>query len=956
MSGLHAKWMCWGLQVVVTLAVRTGAAAETSSEPFLVLDSGGHTAIVHAIVFTPDGKELISVADDKTIRFWDVESGDPLRTWRPPIGRGPVGKLYAAACSPDGGTLAVGGWGIDKNRVGSIYLISIPTGQVQRVLEGHEYVVSDLAFSPDGRQLASVGQDQTARLWDVRTGKCRQVLEGHGDHVYGVAFSPDGRRLATAGDDQTARIWSVATGRTETVLEGHEGLVRAIAWSPDGQTVATGGYDGSIRLWDPDGTPRNRFADLGGFVEALTFTADSRSLLFTLCGDQPGAHLLDLTTGRPRVRFTRHDNSVCDGVLSPDGTLAASAGGKAHEIYVWKTSDGSQVHRLAGGGRTVFSCGWSTEGQTIAWGNTFRRASDNDFGPLERAFRLPELEFADPPDEGFTRARPDRGSLSLEATDEYHLDINQSGRAWKTLTSDESTSGRILSFTLVSGDRIVGGADFGLWLVDPVKAQQLRDFEGHTGGVWAVAPSPDDRYFLSASADQTLRIWDLTREEPLVSLFFAGDEWVVWTPEGYYAASPGGERLMGWHVNNGPHEMASFYPAGRFRQSLYRPDVIKLLLQAGGTERALALAGRETPTRVEQVLPPLAAITWPDRSELEVTQPTLEVRAVARPAGEDPLTSMWLLVDGRPYQGRLSQRDLATVQVEGEQVRQSWTVELTPGTHQIVVKASTARSYGLSEPVDVVYSPQKLELPTLYVLAVGISDYSKEAWQLQFGAKDARAAAEVFQQASRPLFRQVQVKVLVDAEATRRGILRGLEWLKGQMTQRDVGVFFYAGHGVRDEQGVFFLFPFDGEPKELGFSCVSEEEIKRYCQATPGRLMLLLDACHAGSLGGDRRRSLESLTDDLIRDLLTDDYGVIVMAASMGRERSAEVSTWGHGAFTKALIEGLKGKADFNEDKTIYLNELDLYVTDRVKELTDGRQHPVTQKPTSIRSFPLARP
>ena len=116
-----------------------------------------------------------------------------------------------------------------------------------------------------------------------------------------------------------------------------------------------------------------------------------------------------------------------------------------------------------------------------------------------------------------------------------------------------------------------------------------------------------------------------------------------------------------------------------------------------------------------------------------------------------------------------------------------------------------------------------------------------------------------------------------------------------------------------------------------------------------------LDACHAGAVGGDRRKGTGGLTDDLVRDLVTDDYGVIVMASSMGREESQENNAHRGGAFTVALTEGLTGKADANKDGTVYLNELDAYLTDRVKELTRGQQHPVTAKPTSIRSFPLAR-
>ena len=162
-----------------------GAQEPAAAPPILVLDSGGHTSIVWKVLFTPDGKELISVSDDKTIRFWDVASGEPIRVLRPPIGPGHEGRLYAAALSPDGRTLAVGGWGL-KDAIGSIYLISTATGRIERVLKGHTNVIHSLAFGvpPGGRLLLASGSgDNTARIWDVAAGECRRVLEGHTDCV-----------------------------------------------------------------------------------------------------------------------------------------------------------------------------------------------------------------------------------------------------------------------------------------------------------------------------------------------------------------------------------------------------------------------------------------------------------------------------------------------------------------------------------------------------------------------------------------------------------------------------------------------------------------------------------------------------------------------------------------------------------------------------------------------------
>ena len=111
----------------------------------------------------------------------------------------------------------------------------------------------------------------------------------------------------------------------------------------------------------------------------------------------------------------------------------------------------------------------------------------------------------------------------------------------------------IRCFSFVTIDRVAVGSIWGLYLFDGRTGAQIRKFQGTVSLVPAAAPSPDGRYLLSASTDQTIRIWDPDRDDPLVSLFFAGDDWIAWTPEGYYAASPGGENLMGWQLGNGPN-------------------------------------------------------------------------------------------------------------------------------------------------------------------------------------------------------------------------------------------------------------------------------------------------------------------------------------------------------------------------------------------------------------------
>ena len=335
-----------------------GDDAEKPDKPILVLDAGGHTDIVWQVLFTPDGHELVTVSNDKTIRYWDVATGEPLRVLRPPIGRGPEGMLYAAALSPDGRTLAVGGNGFEGVEWCEIQLINLATARIERTLPGHASSIDSLAFAPDGKRLVSGSGDRTARIWDLATGQCEQVLEGHTEPVYGVVFSPDGRRLATASFDTTGRIWSVETGKLEAELKGHVKEVVCVAWSADGQMIATGSWDQTIRLWSPEGRYLRSIEGVENLVASLTFTADSRELLATWGGaitGKFGSALLDVATGKERVRFARHTNTVYSGALSRDGSLAATTGGDNNETYIWKTADASLTQSLTGKGRTVWS-------------------------------------------------------------------------------------------------------------------------------------------------------------------------------------------------------------------------------------------------------------------------------------------------------------------------------------------------------------------------------------------------------------------------------------------------------------------------------------------------------------------------------------------------------------------------------------------------------------------------
>jgi hypothetical protein len=212
---------------------------------------------------------------------------------------------------------------------------------------------------------------------------------------------------------------------------------------------------------------------------------------------------------------------------------------------------------------------------------------------------------------------------------------------------------------------------------------------------------------------------------------------------------------MGWHVNRGPDELASFFPAGQFRKSLYRPDVVKWVLKTGSVAKALeatdAERGKKTqPVDVAEVLPPKVRLTAPERA-LAVKEAVLEVTARAASTGKHPVTALQLMMNGRPLAQSLFRIDAPRL---GE-VTHTWTVTLSAGKQTLAVQANSAVSNSTSDEVEVTYIPpdpiETIKLPSLYVLAVGVSEYPGEL-KLNFAHKDAQTLARAFREHSKALF------------------------------------------------------------------------------------------------------------------------------------------------------------------------------------------------------------
>ena len=540
-----------------------------------------HTGAVLAAVYSPKDALIATASADDTIRLRDSHTGAVLKTL---IGH--TGDVRSTAFSPDGAMIATGS--VDH----TIRIWNVETGEIVRILESHTGNVYAVDYSPDGTMIVSGGGDNTVRLWDAKTGQLMRTLTQHTRAVRTAVFSPDGTLIASGSGDRTVRLWDAQSGDLLSTVTEHARSVYSVAFSPDGTALASGSADETICIWDVSSRELKLNQTLRGdmgYVFSVAFSPDGTLLA---SGTQDGAARLWEVVGDGRLIGILEGlaGDVYTVAFSPDG--AALSVGAGNKLQIWPLDTEPVAVNISGPIASVkgaFNVTIAFSGKVFGFKPSHIKAVNGSVTSLSGSGSTYHATVA-PYD-------PGKVTVSVRAKSVRH---NQQASNAYSVDYDPTLKGHTGNVNSVAyspdGQTLVSASDdntIRIW--NASTGVSFQTLTGHTSRVYSAAYSPDGTKIVSGAADGTVRVWNAARGA-LLDTLTGHTGWIestVYSSDGTKIVSGSHDRTLRiWDAETGEMLRTLSGHSGPIYSAAYSPDGTKIV--SGAADNTIRIWDGET--------------------------------------------------------------------------------------------------------------------------------------------------------------------------------------------------------------------------------------------------------------------------------------------------------------------------------------------------------------------------
>jgi len=938
------------------------------SEPFLQIDSEAHMNTIKQLVFSSNGKILVSASHDKTVRLWDIAKGKHIGTIQSQIDDGLNGIIETVAISPNNKLIAISGYPSTYGiRIYNIEKIHRNDYQAERVITGHCYV-NKIEFSPDGKYLASAGTDNNVMIWDIETGNEVLKLEGHTDSVNDVNYSPDGNYILTSSDDSTLRLWDSNNGNVISIFKDNRDNIPIMKsnFNSNGKYIYYQRSDNTIIIRQiKPGIVKHFFNILTlGFWEwspgkkiaqkqfnkpigAVSISPNKSCLLVS---EGSKANILSIPKLSNIGEFNGHYHYIVSASISNNG-LVATADAYDHAIKIWNLFNRKDYRYFAGKGRSKFSIGFSKNGKSIAWGNSNEINNIFIHGNLEQTFNLNMIKIG----EAFPKY-----SVGVERNKEYYQGIEKSGNI-SISTENGYNKGRILkinntaslthlpiksnavicSATLTHNGKfvIIGGADGVIKSYSVDTGRINREYIGHVGNVWGVAVSPDNQLIASCSSDQLIKLWNLKTGENLLNLFVDNDnQWVAWTSKGFWTSSEQGKQYVYFHINRGPHWNAIVTNSGSLLDCFESKLMIKKTLLHKKTFANSSDCVNEFLSKTKMIVHkcPKIQYTSHDKKKYMVKTNQFFVKAKAfSNSNNEPVNQIWLELNGQKVPD-----NQVKILMNGNYAELEANLILSQRFNFLSAYASTKEKTSVPEKMEITYMPEEVtevhNLDSLYLLSIGINHYKRLKQNISFADNDAESIVNLFMKQKKVLYNKtsrlydkVNANLLTNSNATKANIMNGLKRIKKNASNNSLTIIYIALY-LYIENNTFYLCPFDIDNNNIKETAIKADNIFELLDATYSTKILILDLCYKDHISFEH--DINFLFNKYANSKRT-----VVMAVQNKKGASCRYQNNHHSVLSKYLLKAFDKKTinvDADRNNIIEFSELNHFIEKNFQKIS----------------------